>query len=316
MRSSIAVCVCLCAMSGLASAQGTAVGVARYAVVAVIDHPDSFGVSAMHLNERGQVAGRFRTRAECNAPEVSFVWSSGEFRLFSLPDAYSTLAESVNDRGFVTGGFYVEPRPRDPATGRCLFAPRQGFVISPEGEVSTLPWPTYHSVVNVMSPSGWIVGPMMESECDSSSEPGCVQGFLYDGRELIRIQVGENPATDATDVNSSGDVVGSYSPNPSWIRGYRFRGGAYQLIDVPGAVHTLPTGINSAGDVVGSVSLPGKGWVPFIQKGGRYALIELVGVAGLTRPTVWDVNDVGRISGWFTGADGRQVGFVARPLLR
>lgn len=316
MRTSIMVCVCLSALCGPASAQGTAVGVARYAVVAVIDHPDSFGVSAMHLNERGQVAGRFFTAAGCDAPEVSFVWTDGVLQLFTLEGAYSTMAESVNDRGFVTGGYRVEPRPRDPDTGSCLFGPRQGFVISPEGEVSNLPWSTYHSVVNVMSPSGWIVGPMMESECDSGSEPGCVQSFLYDGSELIRIQVGESPATDATDISSRGEVVGSFFHDANWMRGYRFRGGAYQLIDIPNALHTVPTGINTAGDVVGAVSLPGKGWVPFLLKGGRYALIELVGVVGLTKPTVWDVNDAGKISGWFTGADGRRLGFVARPVPR
>jgi hypothetical protein len=52
----------------LVSAQAPPVGVAQYEIVAIIDHPDSIYLSAMHLNNKGEVAGRYSTSPECDVP--------------------------------------------------------------------------------------------------------------------------------------------------------------------------------------------------------------------------------------------------------
>jgi hypothetical protein len=55
--------------------------------------------------------------------------------------------------------------------------------------------------------------------------------------------------------------------------------------------------------------------VPFIFRRGRFEVIELVGTEeAVVTATVWDINDVGTISGWFAGEAGRQRGFLARPI--
>jgi len=317
MKFRVAASVCLCLVGGLASAQSPPVGVARYEVVAIIDHPDSVSLRAMHLNNRSEVAGRYSTAPECDVPEVSFVWSNGEFRIISFPGVFSTRGESVNERGFVTGSIMLEKPVRDPETGKCTPFFRHGFIMSPNGEFHTLPWDQVHSVVNNISPSGWMTGPT--TPC-TPGEAGCVfYGFLYNGRDepLFFLPTGCD-STDAMDVNNRGDVVGVCHPVGSSGGvgyGYRLRNGTSEFINYPGAMNTVLSGTNSAGDIVGYAWHPD--WTPgvnFIYQRDQFAVIELVGPEPIVTAMVWDINDVGTLSGSFRGADGRQRGFLARPI--
>lgn len=271
----------------------------------------------MHLNNRGEVAGRYKIGTGCDAAFVSFVWSSGAFRYVSVPGAFNTSAESVNDLGFVTGGAYMEPFVRDPATGKCGYVPRQGFVMSPRGETQMPPWDAYHSVVNNIAPNGWMTGPTAPCDWRTGAEGCLFYGFLFNGREEpLVIQPPDCPWTDAVDVNSRGEVVGGCSADLGLRteHGFRFRNGRYEIIDYPGAVDTYLTGTNLAGDIVGSASIAGQDKrVSFIFSRGRFARIELTGAEVVTA-TVWDVNELGTISGWFTDGNGRQRGFIARPM--
>lgn len=120
-----AACACLCRICGLVFAKSTPVGLAGYEIVAVIDPSDALSPSAMHLNDKGEVAGRYKTSADCNVPLVSFVWINNEFRTISVQGAISTTAESVNERGFVTGGLLAS------AADACNTGYRHGFIMSP-----------------------------------------------------------------------------------------------------------------------------------------------------------------------------------------
>ena len=316
MRFLVVAFACVCVVGGLTAAQAPPIPVARYEIVAIIDHPDSIYLSAMHLNNRGEVAGRFTTAPECDVPEVSFVWSNGEFRYISFPGVFSTRGESVNERGFVTGSIMLEKPARDPVTGKCAPYFRHGFIMTPDGEFHRLPWAEVHSVVNNITPSGWMTGPT--APCNWMVGEDChYYGFLYKaGEEPVWIAPPDCPWADAMDINNRGDVVGGCYPDDSVrMHGYRFRNGVYEFIDYPGADQNYVSGTNAAGDMVGSAwFFAPSSSVRFIYQRGRFSAIEVVGAEGPVVAGVWDINDTGMISGHTKTADGREVGFLARPI--
>jgi len=303
------------AFGGLASSQGPPVGVAPYEIVAIIEREDGGGLTVWHLNEKEEVAGWWGTGPHCDDPLVSFVWSKGEFRYISFPDAFSTTAEGVSNLGFVTGGFFVEKPVRDPTTNSC-HGYRQGYFMSPDGEFHTLPWVSLHSVVNNITPNGWMTGPTVL--CESPGGEGCQFGFLYNGRDepLFLDPPGCPFGIDARDVNTRGDVVGLCGKvRNRGAHGFRYSNGAYEFIDFPGASDTEALGTNSPGDLIGRAWLGAAGGhVEFIRRGNRFAVIELVGVEGLVSFRVYDINEAGTIAGTMTGTDNRQRGFIARPI--
>jgi hypothetical protein len=318
MRFLVVAVAFVCAFGGLASSQGPPVGVAPYEIVAIIEREDGGGLTVWHLNEKEEVAGWWGTGPNCDDPIVSFVWSKGEFRYIGFPDAFSTTAEGVNNRGFVTGGVIMEKPVRDPITDRCSggLGHRQGYFMSPDGEFHTLPWVSLHSVVNNITPNGWMTGPTVL--CEPRVAAGCQLGFLYNGRDepLFLDPPGCRLSIDARDVNARGDVVGLCGE--AWLgptHGFRYRDGAYEFIDFPGAFQTEALGTNSAGDVIGQAWLGAAGGhVEFIRRGNRFAVIELVGVEGLVLFRVYDINEAGTIAGSIYYADGLMRGFIARPI--
>lgn len=70
-------------------------------------------------------------------------------------------------------------------------------------------------------------------------------------------------STTAFGINSSGDIVGTWTDARGFSHGFLLSGGQFQTIDVPGSLvgasGTLPTaarGINPEGDIVGSFTAP------------------------------------------------------------
>jgi hypothetical protein len=303
-------------VGGITSAQGPPVGVAQFEIVAVIEHPDSVQMGAMHLNNKDEVAGRYKTATACHVPEVSFVWSNGTFREISFPGAYTTRLEGLDDRGAVSGSIIMDPIVPDPITGGCGRGFRQGFVMSPAGEFQTLPWAPLHSVVNNVTSNGWMTGNTASCDWRVDGE-GCLYGFLYNGRdEPLLLEPPGCHFTDGQDVTIRGEVVGGCSEVLSVRpRGFRFRKGAYEFVDFPGAESTGVSGTNLRGDLIGTAAVPALGGeVNFIRRGNRFAVIELVGAETIVAATVWDINDLGTISGKFRGETGPQRGFLARPI--
>jgi uncharacterized membrane protein len=311
MKFRVAALACLCLVGRLAFAQVPPIGVARYEVVAIIDHEAALGMMSAGVNERGEVAGWYTTAPGCTVPRVSFVWRNGEFQYISVPGAFSTTAEAIDDRGYVAGGFFVS------GEDACAGGWRQAFVMSPDGEFRTLPWTSLHSIVTGITNNGWLAGPTALCDWTGGAED-CLFGFLYNGRDdpVFLAPPGCRASIETADVNTRGDVVGGCRETRLGLwRGWQYRKGAYEFVDFPGATGTMLMGMNSAGDVIGFAWMPEPGGtVNFIRRGGSFAYVELTGIDGLASFRIHEINNAGMMVGTLQGADGHGRGFLARPI--
>ena len=58
-------------------------------------------------------------------------------------------------------------------------------------------------------------------------------------------------STDPSGINSSGEIVGTYTDASNIVHGFRLDHGVLATIDYPGATNTTEISINTRGDVAG-----------------------------------------------------------------
>jgi uncharacterized membrane protein len=76
--------------------------------------------------------------------------------------------------------------------------------------------------------------------------------------------------TDASGINASGEIVGTYTDSSNASHGFRLRDGIYTVIDYPGATSTFAIAVNSRGDVAGFFLDPANQWHGFVLSNGSY----------------------------------------------
>lgn len=272
----------------------TGVGLGQSYTVEFIEVPDSVSTGVFNLNNQGQLTGRATSDAvPCSASSESFVWTKGQFYHFSFPGAFSTTADGINEKGEVTGSYKLEPPVYNPETGWCSTTPNYGFVRYPDGTFLSVSVPnSRHTVLNKINPSGWMVGPFIEAEC--YNDPSCIHSFVWKGGTFIQLDVPGGVGTDATDINSRGDVVGVYRSD-GYQHGFLFSQGQYQSLQFPGSSWTWVTGINDHGDMVGSAGNPNEGWfAAFVIRRGDFVEIT---IPDFTNFWPWGINNKGEIAG-------------------
>ena len=88
------------------------------------------------------------------------------------------------------------------------------------------------------------------------------------------------PYTQASDVNDSGAVVGTYieASGGSGGNGFLYAGGSFATVDVPGGIDTSALGISSSGYIVGQYFPAGTTDTQgFLDKGGSFTTISFPG---------------------------------------
>ncbi len=138
------------------------------------------------------------------------------------------------------------------------------------------------------------------------SQPAGAQGLPY---TFVKLQVPGSVYTDATGVNNSGRVVGTYYGADGLRHGYVFDGATYTTVDFPGALHTFLFGIDPFNRTVGSYSLAsGSGpWHSMIADGGTFTSFDFPNKESDARA----INGAGRIVGIYnSGAGTADTGYM------
>jgi uncharacterized membrane protein len=115
--------------------------------------------------------------------------------------------------------------------------------------------------------------------------------------------------TDASGINSSGEIVGTYTDANSVGHGFRLDRGVYSTIDYPGALNTTAISINSRGDIAGFFLDPANQWHGFELSDGSYFVQDYPGAT--TGTFTLGIGANGTLVGEFkTGQAYGQLGFA------
>ena len=127
--------------------------------------------------------------------------------------------------------------------------------------------------------------------------------------------------SEATDINSSGEIVGRFYDGSTCDvantcllfdghnHGFLLSHGEFTTIDSPGSIFTAAIGINPRGDIVGRyVTADGKNH-GFLLRGGEFTTIDF---PDATASFAWGINPRGDIVGQYTAADGKIHGYLLR----
>jgi probable HAF family extracellular repeat protein len=115
-------------------------------------------------------------------------------------------------------------------------------------------------------------------------------------------------ATGASNINSSGQIVGTYIDSLGTPHAYVMdKRGGFTTIDFPGAVSTLGSGINDQGDVVGSYTDVAGITHGFLSSGGNLSTLD---PPGSVFTLAFEINDTGQIVGEYDPGSGPIHGFV------
>jgi probable HAF family extracellular repeat protein len=116
--------------------------------------------------------------------------------------------------------------------------------------------------------------------------------------------------TQAYGINTSGQIVGTYSLGPHKDYGFLYSGGTYAtLIDPASAQETFAEGINDGGQVVGFyLDASGTRRHGFLYNGTAYATID--DSFGINGTTAEGINNAGQIVGFFLDSTRKSHGFL------
>src|SRR5436309_14548078 len=196
--------------------------------------------------------------AQAKAEAEDIYPSSYRFTTFDFPDASSTFALSINDRGQIVGN-YVGPGGTS-----------HGFLRSGNNFTTIVDAGEATGINNL----GEIVGWRIDSH-------GFFHGFAVSGESSVQLDVPGATFTVTYGVNDQGESVGysnSYDVDGLQNRGFVASGPRMTTIDVPRASYTLAAGLTSRGAVVGSYSENNGNIVHgFLYLKGNFTTIDVPG---------------------------------------
>ena len=195
---------------------------------------------AFKINNRGDVIGSYVDDAGFSH---GFLLSkSGNLTTIDFPGANDTYARGINDSGTVVGQWDLLD-----SSGNVLIV--HGFIWK-DGNLTQFDFPgagdTYLFGVNARGDlvGGW----------DPAITSSLEHGFVCTKQQCrsFDVPIPGAPATQAEDVNASGQIAGAYSDASGAVHGFLKAEDDFTFLDFPGAVFTNAWGINSAGQIVGN----------------------------------------------------------------
>lgn len=138
------------------------------------------------------------------------------------------------------------------------------------------------------------------------------QGFTLKGNNYQLLNLPGSQDSEATGINSGGQIVGLYRDVGGTLHGFFYSGGVVTNIDSPNAPvgNTTPNGLNDAGEIVGSYIDSASVIHGFSTPDGvNFTTIDC---PGATSTVPGGVNTAGDISGQYTDAFMNVHGFLLK----
>jgi len=220
---------------------------------ATIDFPGAVFTVALGIGAHGEIVGAYRMPGEPALNFHGFLRSSdGRFERVDSPPHKNTIAQRILPDGTILGCRH------DDDFGTSM----KGAVLGPHNQSETQAFGSMH---NGATPDlRRIVGLYNYAAGDRSA------GYVIDDGKFKPLVVPGSSATSAWDVNSEGDVVGSYRDSVG-VHGFILTADGFISLNVPAAAMTRVFGINTSGAVVGSFDVGGRtyGFLATPTRAGR-----------------------------------------------
>jgi probable HAF family extracellular repeat protein len=256
--------------------------------------------SAVAVNSVGVIAGDFSSASG----SFGFLFSNGVYTKIALPGSSATNVTGLD----------VSNR----AVGYSLVGGQVESFVYDQGHYATLDVPgedrTY--VGTISDTGGFVIG----SAQNSTPTGGVIsEGFIYSiatgsyttvNYSSDTVPASEVSATTANAVNSSGQVVGTYTSGGETY-GYLYSNGVFTPITPStDAVDVDPSSINDKGDIVGEFKDSSGIVHGFLDHDGAYTIFDVAGTQ-FTNPV--SINNSDQIVGDYLDSNGISQIFLAEP---
>lgn len=256
-----------------------------------IDYPNAQCTFLEDVNNGGEIVGR-HWGPETAFSYRGFLYRGGNFLTVDFPGAFSSGARGINELGDIVG-FYQA----DAANNGFLYAGGTFTSI----HVPDFPFITFAEGINNF---GTIVGFAGDL------------GFVYTGGTFTPLRLPRTFWLQASDVNDSDAIVGSYL-DEFGLHGFLYTGGVYSALDVPGSSapgygkYSIAMGISNTGVIVGGY-FEGE----FVHHGFLYenGIFSTIDIPGATYTIATGVNDSGDVVGYYLDASSECHGFLVNTI--
>jgi probable HAF family extracellular repeat protein len=246
------------------------------------------------INNRGQIAGAFDNPSADgpNGRIHGIIWEpNGRLVRFDVPGAIGTVANKINDRRQVVGGYN--------RTGISVGAPGTKGFLRRRGKLTRINVPgSIETQALGINNHGAVVGEYVDAD-------GAFHGFLWRKGRLRTIDGPGSLAGAVLDINDHGQKVGAYFAADGTTRGFLLRNGRYTTFDAPYGPLDLPLDINNRGQIVGSsladpTGTESHGFLLRRGVGGPFTRIDF---PGTPQTLARGIDDHGRIVGLYGNPD-------------
>jgi len=266
---------------------------------AVAAHNTSRGGWAGVITLTGRAQTAMSANGSLSAQPLQTEAKTLDFTTISVCDSCSTQPIGISNKGVVTGGYFD-------AGGNP-----HGFLLTKSGSYVTFDVPgALFLEAGRSNPSGYIAG-------DFVAEDGIDRPFVRnpDGSFDLRAGFAGASVTYAIDINSRGDLAGSYTLDPdaaNGFTGYVMRGSRFiATFSYPEAnvTNTYVLGQNESGAIVGSYkTTTADEEHGFLRTAhGKFKQIDY---PGSLQTEAFGINDAGDIVGRYLDAGGVNHGFL------
>lgn len=195
---------------------------------------------ARGISSTGEIVGNWRPPGAASVVSFGFRRSStGDITPITVPGSTHMIATRILRDGTVVGCVHESD----------MAASMVGVLVHSNSVEKISAFASMH---NGSTPDGRrVVGFYANTGADNRAE-----GYFIDNGKFQPLLIPGSTSSAAQDVNSRGDIVGSYQ-DATGLHGFILTAAGYTTINFPSATATRVTGINDRGDLVGTYVLGG-----------------------------------------------------------